>query len=179
MAHNLALDVMYIGSHSTHLGLSGSASLARTTFLRAILAWDLDFWLRAHSCTTCTQPYPDFASQLGASATVAQALKTLSAVHVCGDRCGALAGRQGALRLDAGQVDEADVLWAQRTRILYLVEEHDKRRGCRGVRPMPVRLVQSSSIQGRIRSRSTRKTRRQSLAPAFRTSCRSAKDGPS
>ncbi|MGA2572039.1 MAG: TonB-dependent receptor [Terracidiphilus sp.] len=74
VAHNLALDVMYIGSHSTHLGLSGSASL-RNYVPKSDLS--MSFGLLAPcTSTACAQyPYAGFASQLGSSATVAQALR--------------------------------------------------------------------------------------------------------
>ena len=74
VAHNLSLDVMYIGSHSTHIALSGSA--AQINYLdKSHLG--LGFGLLAPCAFTpsCTAPYANFASQLGASATVAQALK--------------------------------------------------------------------------------------------------------
>jgi hypothetical protein len=74
VAHNLALDVMYIGSHSTHLGLSGSAALQNYVPQSDL---SMGFGLLA-PCTSvgCAQyPYTGFASQLGASATVGQALR--------------------------------------------------------------------------------------------------------
>ena len=75
VAHNLSLDVMYIGSKSTHLGLSGSA--AQQNYV------DKSYLSKGYgllaSCTTAnscsTLPYSDFGSQLGSSATVAQSLK--------------------------------------------------------------------------------------------------------
>jgi hypothetical protein len=72
VAHNLSLDVMYIGSHSTHLGLSGSAT--ELNYLdKSHLG--LGFGLLASCVTTPCMPYSGFADQLGQSATVAQALK--------------------------------------------------------------------------------------------------------
>jgi hypothetical protein len=81
VAHNLSLDVMYIGSHSTHLGLSGSASLMNYVNKSTVAAHVADgsggFDLLAPCAVvpTCAQPYAGFATQLGASATVAQALR--------------------------------------------------------------------------------------------------------
>ena len=75
VAHNLALDVMYIGSHSTHLGLSGSASL-QNYVPQSDLGMSFGLLAPCTSSGTCAQyPYANFASQLGASATVAQALR--------------------------------------------------------------------------------------------------------
>jgi hypothetical protein len=72
---NLALDVMYIGSHSTHLGLSGSASEINYV-PQSDLSMSFGLLGPCVSVATCPQyPYAGFASQLGASATVAQALK--------------------------------------------------------------------------------------------------------
>jgi len=75
VAHNLALDVMYIGSHSTHLGLAGSASLLNYV-PQSDLSMSFGLLAPCVSVTTCPQyPYAGFASQLGSSATVAQALR--------------------------------------------------------------------------------------------------------
>jgi hypothetical protein len=75
VAHNLALDVMYIGSHSTHLGLSGSASLLNYVDQK-YLGQGFGLLAPCTSTATCAQyPYANFASQLGAGATVAQALR--------------------------------------------------------------------------------------------------------
>jgi hypothetical protein len=75
VAHNLALDVMYIGSHSTHLGLAGSASL-QNYVPQSDLGMSFGLLAPCTSAGTCAQyPYANFASQLGASATVAQALR--------------------------------------------------------------------------------------------------------
>jgi hypothetical protein len=74
VAHNLALDVMYIGSHSTHLALAGSASQLNYLDKKYL---SQGFGLLGPCAFTpgCTMPYANFASQLGGSATVAQALK--------------------------------------------------------------------------------------------------------
>ena len=75
VAPNLALDVMYIGSHSTHLGLSGSASL-RNYVPQSDLSMSFGLLAPCVSVATCPQyPYAGFASRLGSSATVAQALR--------------------------------------------------------------------------------------------------------
>jgi hypothetical protein len=75
VARNLALDVMYIGSHSTHLGLSGSAAL-QNYVPQSDLGMSFGLLAPCASVATCPQyPYTGFASQLGASATVAQALR--------------------------------------------------------------------------------------------------------
>ena len=71
---NLALDVEYIGSHSTHLGLSGSASLLNYVN-KSYLGQGFGLLAPCAVVPTCTQPYAGFAAQLGASATVAQALR--------------------------------------------------------------------------------------------------------
>lgn len=71
---NLSLDVSYIGSHSTHLALTGSP-----TQLNYLPASDLSLGgLLLAPCAAvgpaCTPPYPAFNSQLGLN-SVAQALK--------------------------------------------------------------------------------------------------------
>ena len=71
VAHNFSLDVMYIGSHSTHLGLSGSASQINYVDKKYM---SLGYGLLA-PVSVASEPYPGFVSQLGASATVAQTLK--------------------------------------------------------------------------------------------------------
>jgi hypothetical protein len=74
VAHNLSLDVMYIGNHSTHLGLSGSAT--ELNYLdKSYLSLGGDLVKPCSTVSSCTAPYTNFASQLGASATLAQALK--------------------------------------------------------------------------------------------------------
>jgi len=74
VAPNFSLDVMYIGNHSTHLGLSGSA--AELNYVdKSHLSLGYDLIQPCAAVSSCTAPYTNFASQLGASATVAQALK--------------------------------------------------------------------------------------------------------
>jgi len=74
VANNLSLDVEYIGSHSTHLGLSGSASQLNYVN-QSNLSQGFGLLAPCAVVPTCTLPYANFPSQLGASATVAQALK--------------------------------------------------------------------------------------------------------
>lgn len=74
VAHNLALDVMYIGSHSTHLGLSGAASL-RNYVSQSDLSQGFGLLAPCAFVPTCKEPYSGFAAQLGSSATVAQTLR--------------------------------------------------------------------------------------------------------
>jgi len=71
VAHNLSLGVMYIGSQSTHLGLSGSATELNYLDKSHL---NLGFGLLAPCVMDC-MPYSGFGTQLGNLATVAQALK--------------------------------------------------------------------------------------------------------
>ena len=75
VARNFSLDVMYIGSKSTHLGLSGSAG-QKNYVDKSHLGFGFGLLAPCTSAATCPQyPYANFANQLGASATVAQSLK--------------------------------------------------------------------------------------------------------
>lgn len=74
VAHNLSLDVMYIGSRSTHLALAGSA--AQLNYVnKTYLSQGFRLLAPCTTATGCTVPYTNFSSQLGANATVAQSLK--------------------------------------------------------------------------------------------------------
>jgi hypothetical protein len=74
VAPSLALDVEYIGSHATHLGLSGSA--AQKNYVdQSNLSQGFGLLAPCAVVPTCNMPYSGFASQFGAGATVAQALK--------------------------------------------------------------------------------------------------------
>jgi hypothetical protein len=75
VAHNLSLDVMYIGSKATHLGLSGSA--AQKNYVdKSYLSQGYGLLASCTATNGCsTVPYSNFESQLGSSATVAQSLK--------------------------------------------------------------------------------------------------------
>lgn len=74
LTQTLALDVTYIGSHSTHVGQSGSAS-QRNYVDKSHLSQGFNLVTPCAFVAACTAPYTGFASQLGASATYGQALK--------------------------------------------------------------------------------------------------------
>jgi hypothetical protein len=75
VAHNLSLDVMYIGSTSTHIGLSGSA--AQKNYVdKKYLSMGADLLKTCTKDNHCaTLPYSNFGDELKTNATVAQSLK--------------------------------------------------------------------------------------------------------
>ena len=178
VAHNLALDVMYIGSHSTHLGLSGSASLQNYVNASTVAAHvadgsgGFDLLAPCASAGTCAQyPYADFATQLGASATVAQALRPYPQ-YLLVDTDSVLLPEGKAhydsmqlkltKRMSYGLSGLAFFTWSRTLRTMRV----------RVVQPTQVRLAQSFNIRGSVPPQLTRRTRRRSLAPASRINCR-------
>ena len=120
---NLSLDVMYIGSHSTHLALSGSPA-----FINYLPASDLsmgfgllapcEFVARMHRAIQRIQQSARPEYRL-------PGFETLPAIQFSRRRRGAAAGRRGALQLAPDQGDKTHVLWPERPGILHLDEEHD------------------------------------------------------
>jgi hypothetical protein len=69
---NLSLDVTYIGSHSTHLALSGTPT--ELNYVPASALSRTDLLQTCASASGCTEPFTGFNDQVGAN-TVAQTLK--------------------------------------------------------------------------------------------------------